>query len=543
MILDRNRANNELQARRMTTTRRSCSTLSHFTSLAVAVLLATVRAATQDGVDESSSPLVSCRRLDASSSSLSSLKCSVTNINSTSFRHLASDWLDTSSSVELDRSLVDELDLSGVGVVSVDEAAFAGFVSLRVLRLSHNRLDSVHLNTLFSSSCSSTLVHLDLSHNQLTSLPLEAAGSSQRRLARLHSLNLSHNRLRHVDVAVLLAAVAPALHSLDLADNLLTSVRRLASSDSHLLAELNLSANRLTSLAQLLLDDDDEKNCSTDDAVRSPPLRLNTTHNEWTCECIPACPSRPLLVDLSASECWEESGAAKTLVNYATWTEQHCRSAPPGLVRSASASTSLKERHENEYQEDEDEDDVRGTTTRSNKPGEPQKGLSSIVYWLIALSGVLILLTCSATLWCYCLRRYQLRDRLPRWLCLCDGDVENTDEQPGYEQQQQQQQQQQQPRGSSIPALAEIAVAAEESDTHRYRNRRTPRQLENTSRRAATPYPIAHSNEREQHRATTVSDEPPNYYDAVLFTKRVNNNNENNDNSNINNPGNVNMNK
>jgi Leucine-rich repeat (LRR) protein len=136
---------------------------------------------------------------------------------------------------------LENLDLSGNQLTTVDAATWATLApELRELRLSRNYISHVSAeNNSNSTNSNSSLLLLDLSHNQIGQLP----ASLLRDHAQLSQLLLAHNQLSQ-----LLLTPTDQLTHLDLSGNRLVQLPANMSSFLPALSELNLSNNHLDAI-------------------------------------------------------------------------------------------------------------------------------------------------------------------------------------------------------------------------------------------------------------------------------------------------------
>ncbi|KAE8748499.1 hypothetical protein FOCC_FOCC004794 [Frankliniella occidentalis] len=173
------------------------------------------------------------------------------------------------------------------GLGGIASKAFAGLPDLKMLSLAHNRLtaDAVRADALRGAWNADSyeplgVEELDLSHNQLHSLPLRAL----EHLPRLRTLRLDHNPLRVLDRSTQAAlAKATALKELSLSGCGLTGLPGdLSSTLPRGLVHLDLSANALTvvpgglpaSLRRLVLDANPIRTLPAGDTLIAPFAHL-----------------------------------------------------------------------------------------------------------------------------------------------------------------------------------------------------------------------------------------------------------------------------
>ncbi|KAF2074820.1 hypothetical protein CYY_003884 [Polysphondylium violaceum] len=113
--------------------------------------------------------------------------------------------------------------------------------NIKFLSLSYNLFTSFPNVLLKSNSCQ-TIRELDLSHNQIQSIPSEIC-----KLLSLQSLNLGFNKIESIPVEL---SECYQLVSLDLQSNSLTTITENSFSKLNNLNTLNLSNNKLTTLSK-----------------------------------------------------------------------------------------------------------------------------------------------------------------------------------------------------------------------------------------------------------------------------------------------------
>ena len=125
------------------------------------------------------------------------------------------------------------VDLSGNKLETLPRDWLGAKEKLQLLNVSYNEISSVDRETFLGLS----LQHLDLSHNQLTSLDGTA-------LKRLRKLNLSNNHLTQV-TASMFTDIAGTLWDVNLSRNNISAIREGVFEDFVSLQECDLSYNRL----------------------------------------------------------------------------------------------------------------------------------------------------------------------------------------------------------------------------------------------------------------------------------------------------------
>ena len=155
------------------------------------------------------------------------------------------------------------LDLSHNHMETLDKSAFSGADQLQMIDLSHNRIDFVPLGLLANLSQlrivnlssnrlrvlskgildNTPLDTLHLRHNHLSRLPAPALAAVS---STLVYLDVSHNQIDHLDAATL--AVVPNLISLDLAHNRITLLPDNVFSYLNHLMVLDLVSQQIVSL-------------------------------------------------------------------------------------------------------------------------------------------------------------------------------------------------------------------------------------------------------------------------------------------------------
>lgn len=139
-------------------------------------------------------------------------------------------------------SQVETLDLSGSGIYKTGSNFLKGFRSLRFLNLSRTNLDIMHNETFHSLS---SLVVLDLSHNNLEDLP---RGLLDPAVNTLTALNISYNKLQNITQWSL--GGVKSLEKLDLSHNNIDNINKDALMYQHMLTEILLSDNELVHLSR-----------------------------------------------------------------------------------------------------------------------------------------------------------------------------------------------------------------------------------------------------------------------------------------------------
>jgi Leucine-rich repeat (LRR) protein len=107
-------------------------------------------------------------------------------------------------------SIFQILDLSHNRLEAMQFGQFSGLGGLRIVDLSHNSLRSLPRDAFQSTAVEG----VDLSHNEFVAMPTSALTEAS---ASIRSLNLSHNRIEHIDSTMF--ANTPHLLSLSLAHN------------------------------------------------------------------------------------------------------------------------------------------------------------------------------------------------------------------------------------------------------------------------------------------------------------------------------------
>lgn len=127
----------------------------------------------------------------------------------------------------------------------VNGATLTGLVRLVVLDLSHNKLSRLE-NSIFKDLYSLQILRLE--SNAIEAVPERCFSA----LANLHTLVLSHNRLSTVDAASFAGLRVLSLLSLD--SNALRSIHPAALRNASSLRDLHLNANRLSEAPRALAD-------------------------------------------------------------------------------------------------------------------------------------------------------------------------------------------------------------------------------------------------------------------------------------------------
>lgn len=193
----------------------------------------------------------SCKLLNLEGNSFEGLN----NLRKLSINTFNADWgygksLEMSATSMTGLKELQILNLGDNNIRALPEGIFCPLSNLQTLNLTRNRIRSSERlgfgeGSSRSSSCSSDLQNLDLSHNELRSLS-ETSGFA--RLRRLQQLNLQHNNISEVSGEALAGLVS--LRILDISDNKIETLPQGLFAGSRELREVHLQNNSLFSLAK-----------------------------------------------------------------------------------------------------------------------------------------------------------------------------------------------------------------------------------------------------------------------------------------------------
>ncbi|CAF0711275.1 unnamed protein product [Brachionus calyciflorus] len=352
------------------------------------------------------------------------------------------------------------IELIDLGIESIGQNSFSRFRNLKILRLSKNELNSFDLASFNSEQSNegefkSNLIELDLSYNKLSVIKLE----NYMYLNSLRVLNLSYNRIKIFDLN-LISIVTPHLQVLDLSKNLLRKFKLL---DNHLyfssknktitnlslvsnlilneLIYLDLSDNLLSDLTYLFSINsaalNETKYCNL--TVRSkfklksfpikkqqrPLIYVNLNHNKWKCDCF----SQELIKGLKnlsstpyGSSCYlnylikENLNLFKNLNLVNLNCTKDCkeifnlsnssRTSQLLLKSTTSVSTTLTTNNITQIT----------TTVKSKSTKIPFKyDISATFYWICSICIAIVTISCLVVAWFFCWKKFKLsranRDR------------------------------------------------------------------------------------------------------------------------------------
>ncbi|KAA0200560.1 hypothetical protein HAZT_HAZT004562 [Hyalella azteca] len=139
-----------------------------------------------------------------------------------------------------------ELDLSHNDIKAewLTESSFQGLIRLMVLNLSHNKINRLEVQVLRDMYSVQVLI---LNHNQLTEIPPSAFSSC----VNLHKLDLSHNKLKVIEEKAFEGVNVLSFLALD--NNEILSLHPRAFTNLTGLRDLNLNSNRLSVVPEAII--------------------------------------------------------------------------------------------------------------------------------------------------------------------------------------------------------------------------------------------------------------------------------------------------